>query len=118
VWLVSAIWLICAGVFVFVIWLPAPLPVLRQFRIACFVLAVLGLAGTLGTHVSHWHLLWYTPAAIVAAYLFALRHLFALSRRLDDVERDHTGDVESLRSQVEQAVEEYNESVDDDQRLR
>jgi hypothetical protein len=114
----SAIWLICAGVFAFVIWLSRPLPLLRDFRIVCFILAVVGLAGTIGMHISHWHLLWYTPAAIVAAYVFALRHLFALSRRLDDIERDHTGDVESLRSRVEQAVEEYNEGVDENQRLR
>jgi hypothetical protein len=115
---VSTIWLVCAGVFAFVIWAFGKMPLLgRDFRIACTVLAILGLAGIIGAQLSPWHLLWYTPLAIVAAYLFALRHLLALNRRLDDIGRDHLGDVENLRSQVEQAVEEYNESVDEDRRL-
>ena len=115
----SLIWFISAAIFIFALWLfwQSAIPG-RDFRIACSVLAVIGLPATYSGRVSEWHLLWYTPLAIILAYLFALRHLMALSRRVDDTVADRDGDLESLRNKLEKAVQEYNEDVDEDQRLK
>src|SRR5437879_10472998 len=101
------------------IWGLGQLPLLgRDFRIACSLLAVLGLGGVHWTQFSEWHLLWYTPASIALAYLFAVRHLLDLNRRLDEIEHEPWQDLADLQSRVEQAVEEYNENVDEDRRLK
>ena len=79
-------------------------------------MAVIGLAVTSWGGVPAWHLLWYTPLAIVLAYFFSLRHLLVLSSRIDKIIDEHSGDLEDLRQRVEQAVDEYNEDVDEEQR--
>ncbi|SRR5229473_4051449 len=115
----SPIWFFSAAMFLFALWLfwRSAIPG-RDFRIACSVLAVTGLAVTYWGRVSEWHLLWYTPLSIILAYLFSLRHLFALSSRVDRIVDEHSGDLESLRQNLEQAVQEYNEEVDEDQQMK
>ena len=111
--------LLSAGVFAFVLWASGAMPVIRRdFRIVCSILAALGLTATYRKQAPDWYLLWYTPTTIAAAYLFALRHLLTLSQRLDDIERDAPHDLDSLQSQIEQAVEDYNEKVDEEHRLQ
>ena len=115
----TVIWLVSACVFAFALWVSGSMAVIRRdFQLVCSCLAIVGLAATFRGQVPDWCLLWYTPAAIVGAYLFALRHLLALSQRLDEINRDSPRDLESLRSEIEQAVGEYNEQVDDEQRLK
>ena|SRR5258708_5156333 len=111
----TTIWVISAAIYAFVIWLFRFQPAFRSFRTICAVFGVVGLATTLLPNVPKWHLLWYTPFSIVGAYLFSLRHLFALKQRLDDLEQEDIADLDLLHDRVKEEVRKYNESVGDDQ---
>lgn len=79
----------------------------REFRICLVVLATIGLAATRMSLVSEYHLLWYTPAAIVASLLFMNRDLLALKRQLDRLDGNF-GSIEELKQKVESAVQDHD----------
>ena len=63
-------------------------------------------------------LLWYTPVSIVTAFLYSLRGLLALGRRLDRLGEDGITDPEQLRRSIQDAVDEFNKDRDENQRLK
>jgi hypothetical protein len=82
------------------------------------VFAVIGLAATFLERVSDSYLLWYTPLSIVVAYFFSLRRLIALSWHVDNIVKEHVGDIESLRKKLEGAVQDYNEEGPEEQQMK
>jgi hypothetical protein len=94
------------------------MPAFRSFRILCAILGAVGLLATLIWKELEWHLLWYTPLSIIGAYLFSLRHLFALKQRLDDLEQEGITDLDRLQERVEEEVKKYHDSVGEDQQLK
>ena len=93
-------------------------PFVRDFRIACVSFAIVGFAGALLLPQHAWHLLWYAPVTIVAAYFYSLRGLLALGRRLKRLGKDGVVDPEQIRRSIEDAVKDYNEGRDENQRLK
>jgi hypothetical protein len=93
-------------------------PFARDFRVACVSFAIVGIAGAVLLPGYAWHLLWYTPVTIVAAYFYSLRGLLALSRRLNRLGRDGVVDPEQIRRSIQDAVKDFNEGRDENQRLK
>lgn len=94
------------------------MPAFRSFRLLCAVLGAVGLMATFHSKELQWHLLWYTPLSIAGAYFFSLRRLFALSRRLDEIQDENITDLDRLQERIQEEVQKYNESVGEDQQLK
>src|SRR3954447_21660413 len=76
----------------------------RDFRVVCVSFAIVGLVGALRLPRYAWHLLWYAPLTIVAAYFYSLRGLLALSRRLNRLGKDGVLNPEQIRRSIQDAV--------------
>jgi hypothetical protein len=86
-----------------------------------------GVAGGLGSLVLaaaaiqeglRWHLLWLMPLIFVAAYFFALRRIFALSRRVDKLAKSGMTDTEQIRQALQREVDRYNREAGEEDRMR
>jgi hypothetical protein len=94
------------------------MPGARDSRMAAGGLGILALAVAAVRPDLRWHLLWFTPVAIVAAYLYGLRRLFGLSRRLKKIGNTGMTDPEQIRRALQREIDEYNRTAPDDQKMR
>ena len=94
------------------------MPGAKDFRTVAAGLGILALAATAARPEWQWHLLWIIPFVIVAAYIYALRRLFALSHRVNQLTKSGASDPEQFRRALQGEVDEHNRVVPEDQRLR
>ena len=94
------------------------MPGAGDFRTVAGGLGVLAMAVAAAREDLRWHLLWFTPLAIVAAYVYALRGLFALSHRVNKIAESGMSDPEEIRRALRGEVDEHNRDAPDDQKLR
>jgi hypothetical protein len=113
-----AVWVIAGIVFAAAIRLYRSMPFARDFRAVAIALALVGLAAAAADPTLRWHLLWYTPVALIAAHLFALRRLFALSRRINRLGESGLSDPELLRRSIGEEVDRYNNSVGENEQFK
>jgi hypothetical protein len=92
------------------------MPGASDFRMVAGELGILGVAVASAREDLRWHLLWFTPVAIFAAYFYALRRLFALSLRINQIAKSGMSDPEQLRRRLQDEVDEYNRNAPDDQK--
>lgn len=111
------VWGLSALVFIGAIRFLKHLPGARDFRILAGGLGIVALIATTGREDLRWHLLWFTPIAIVTAYLYALRRLLALSRRINRI-GGSMSDPEQTRRAMQDEVAEYNREAPEDQKTR
>lgn len=94
------------------------MPGASDFRTVAGGLGILAMAVAAARDDPRWHLLWFTPLAIVAAYVYALRRLFALSRRVNKIAESGMSDPEEIRRALQDEVDEHNRNAPDDQKMR
>ena len=94
------------------------MPGASDFRMVAGGLGILAIAVAAAREDLRWHLLWFTPVAIVVAYFYALRRLFALSHRINKIAKSGMSDPEQIRRTLQGEVDEYNRDAPDDQRMR
>ena len=111
----NSLWCISAVGFLLAIKVFGDAPTLgREYRIACGVLAILGLIATSIGGFSPLHLLWYFPLSVCGSSLFANRRRLVLKRRLDSIDFN---DVDDLKRKIASEVDRYNSEVSDEHRI-
>jgi hypothetical protein len=113
-----AILVLSAFVFLGAIRFLKHMPGASDFRKVAGGLGILALAAAAAREGLRWHLLWFTPVAILAAYFYALRRLFALSHRVNKIAKSGMSDPEQIRRALQGEVDEYNRDAPEDQQMR
>lgn len=113
----SAVWVLSALLFVGAIGFLKSMPGARDFRTVAGGLGIFALVVTAAREDLRWHLLWFTPVALVAAYFYALRRLFALSHRIDKIAESGMSDPEQIGRALQDAVDEHNRNASDDDKI-
>jgi hypothetical protein len=65
-----------------------------------------------------WHLIWFTPIALIGAYLYSLRGLFVLSNRVNEIAKSGISDPEQIKKSLEIEVEKYNRDSPEDAKMK
>lgn len=113
------VWVLAALLFWEAVKFLEHMPAARDFRRAALVLGAIGLVvSALGAPWLRWQLVWYTPVALLCAYLFALRRLLLLSHRINKLAKGGVDDPEAFRKRLEQEVTRYNSGTDESSRMR
>ena len=112
------IWILSALLILGAVKLLKMMPGARDFRNVAFALGMIGLVVAAIKPELRWHLLWWTPLSLVIAYFYALRRLFALSHRVNRIDKQGISDPEEIRRILQSRVDEYNQNATDDQKLR
>jgi hypothetical protein len=111
IWMLSAVVLIGGMRFL------RTMPSAGDFRMVAGGLGLLALTAAAAREELRWHLIWFIPAVLVVGYVYALRHLFALSHRLNQLGQSGISDPKQMRRAIQGEVEEYNRKAPDDSQM-
>lgn len=112
------VWIVSALIFLGMINLLSGMPNGRQLRAIAGTLAVVGLGVSALVPVLRWHLIWFTPLALAAAYTYALRHLFTLASRMKKLKTRSFPCPEEARRAIEEEVGNFNRKMPEDMQMK